>query len=40
MVKEKLSVATTFDAFINSENAIFSFLVTLLTLKWREKIAR
>ena len=31
MVKEKLSVATTFDAFINSENAIFSFLVTLLT---------
>ena len=38
MVRENLSVFTSVDAVINSENAIFSFLVTVLTLKWKEKI--
>ena len=36
MVRENVSVNTSFDAFIYSENAIFSSLVTVLTLKWRE----
>ena len=33
MVRETVSVNTSFDAFIYSENAIFSSLVTELTLK-------
>ena len=37
MVRENLFVDTSFDAFIYSENAIFSSLVTVLTLKWRER---
>ena len=37
MVRENLSVNTSFDAFIYSENAIFSSLVSVLTLKWRER---
>ena len=37
MVRENLFVDTSFDAFIFSENAIFSSLVTVLTLKWRER---
>ena len=32
MVRENLSVDASFDAFIYSENAIFSSLVTVLTL--------
>ena len=40
MVRENLAIVTSFDAFINRENAIFSFLVTAFTLKWREKITR
>ena len=32
MVRENVSVNTSFDAFIHSENAIFSSLVTVLTL--------
>ena len=36
MVRENLSVNTSFHAFIYSENTIFSSLVTVLTLKWRE----
>ena len=35
-MRENLSVDTSFDAFIYSANAIFSSLVTVLTLKWRE----
>ena len=40
MVRENLFVDTSFDAFIYSENAIFSSLVTVLTLKWRERRTR
>ena len=32
MVRENVSVNTSFDAFIYGENAIFSSLVTVLTL--------
>ena len=34
MTRENLSLDTSFDALIYSENAIFSSLVTVLTLKW------
>ena len=40
MVKKNLSVNTSFDAFVYSENAVFSSLVTVLTLKWRERRTR
>ena len=37
MVRENLSLDTSFEAFIYSENTVFSSLVTELTLKWRER---
>ena len=40
VVRENLSVDSSFDAFIYCENAIFSSLVTVLTLKWRERRTR
>ena len=36
-MKENFSVDTSFDAFIYSEKAIFSSLVIVLTLTWRER---
>ena len=40
MARENLSVGTSFDAFIYSERAILSYLVTALILKWRERRTR
>ena len=37
MVRENVSLDTSSEAFIYSENTVFSSLVTELTLKWRER---
>ena len=37
MVRENVSLDTSSQAFIYSENTVFSSLVTELTLKWRER---